>query len=309
MRDHILVVDDDHDLVTYLSVHLEQSGFTVSVAQDAAGTYASLLQDTPDLILLDTDMPGGGGFDVLRRVATDRDTASVPLIVITAEDRLDTRVHALRSGADDFVVKPFEPEELVARIGTVLRRARQLRDLSPLTGLPGNAGITAEIDRRLLAGGAVAVLHVDIGDFKAFNDSYGFLRGDGVIAFCVACLRGSAARIASSTTFLGHIGGDDFVAVIQPDEVDAYCSETIRLWDEGIGSFYDPEDAVRGWIETEDRRGELRRFGIATLSIGVAWNEHRPLASVWEASAIAAEMKEFAKRQPGSNYQIDRRLG
>lgn len=309
MRDRILVVDDDRDLVAYVRAHMRTSGFTVSVAPDAAQAYAAIERTPPGLILLDIDLPGGRGFEVLRRFAVDRSTSSIPVIVMTADGRIATRVRALRGGADDFVVKPFDPDELAARIMTVLRRAHQLRDLSPLTGLPGNAGITEEMGRRLDAGEKLAVIHVDIGDFKAFNDTYGFLRGDTVIQFCVECLRGAALTVGTGSLFLGHIGGDDFVAITTPEAAEPFCVETIRRWEEGIVGFYDPVDAERGWIEIEDRRGEMRRFGIATLSIGVASNEHRDLMSVWETSAIAAEMKEFSKRQPGSNFKIDRRRG
>jgi DNA-binding response OmpR family regulator len=309
MSQQILLVDDDRDLAAYLCARLEGAGFGVTVVGDAPGARGALDEDAYDLVVLDTAMPDGAGFDLLRRISTDRRTSSVPVIVVTAEARVENRIHALRIGADDFIAKPFDAEELLARIVTVLRRARQLRDLSPLTGLPGNAGIMAEIGDRLERNARLAVVHVDIANFKAFNDTYGFLRGDGVISFCVECLRVAAAGLDGSSTFLGHIGGDDFVAVVEPAEVPGFCGSAIRSWDEGIGRFYDDDAAEQGWIETEDRRGELRRYPIATLSMGVATNEHRELASVWEASAIAAEMKEYSKRRPGSNFQVDRRTG
>lgn len=307
MRQRILVVDDDPDLVTYLRSHLEQVGFGVTDVPDAASAFREVAGDLPDLILLDVAMPDGGGFALLQRLLMDRRTTTVPLIVLTAEGRLEDRVRALRLGADDYVVKPFEPAELAARIRTVLRRARQLRDLSPLTGLPGNVGITRELEARLASGEPLAVVHADIRHFKAFNDVYGFLRGDGVIAFCASCLRQAADEIADKNTFVGHVGGDDFVVITAAAAVEALCRRTIELWDGGIAGFYDPADAERGWVAIEDRQGQLQRYPPATLSLGVATTEHRSLSSAWEASAIAAEMKEHAKRVEGSSYQMDRR--
>ncbi len=191
---------------------------------------------------------------------------------------------------------------------TVLRRARQLRDLSPLTGLPGNAGITRELAARIAARRPLAVIHVDIDNFKSYNDTYGFLRGDGVITLCALCLQ-RAAAVTAGPAFIGHIGGDDFVVLLDPDDVARFCEHAIAEWDETIPDHYDTTDADRGFVVVADRQGATREAPLATLSMGVATNAVRRFSSEWEASAIAAEMKEFAKRQLGSNYQIDRRRG
>jgi PleD family two-component response regulator len=311
MEQHILVVDDDPDVVAYLRRNLERIGFVLDVASDAEQVARRLEEHTPDLILLDVMMPEGNGFGVLRRLAAGRDTSTIPVIVLTAAGRTTDRVRALRLGADDYVVKPFDVRELVARMRTVLRRARQLRELSPLTGLAGNAGITAEIAARIAAqaeSGAppFAVAHVDIDNFKSFNDRYGFMRGDGVIVLCARCLTDTAAE-RRRPVFVGHVGGDDFVVVLDHRDVDDFCKDALVAWDRAIPDLYEPEDLAAGGVEVEDRLGVVRRFPPATLSMGVATSVAQPFSSAWEASAIASEMKEHAKRVAGSTYQVDRR--
>lgn len=309
MRQRILVVDDDTELVAYVRHHLETAGFEVEDVVAAADAWKAIQRSLPDLVLLDIDVPEGDGLTLLRGIASDRVTAAVPVIVVTAGRRSRDRVRALRLGADDYVSKPFDVEELAARVRTVLRRARQLRDLSPLTGLPGNAGITRELAARIGAGRPLAVIHVDIDHFKSYNDTYGFLRGDGVINLCAFCLQRAATRTTAGETFIGHIGGDDFVVLLAPDEVGGFCEAVIALWDDLITERYDPVDAARGTVLVVDRDGTSRQVPLATLSMGVATSAHRRFSSEWEASAVAAEMKEHAKRHPGSNYQVDRRAG
>lgn len=301
------MVDDDRELVDYVRRHLRAAGFEVESVSDASETWKALQRSLPDLVLLDVDLPGGGGHALLRGLASDRTTAAVPVIVVTAGRRSQDRVRALRLGADDYVTKPFDVDELAARVRTVLRRTRQLRDLSPLTGLPGNAGITRELATRIKRRDPLAVVQVDIDNFKSFNDTYGFLRGDGVITFCGQCLLEASSLCVNGNAFIGHIGGDDFVALVHPGDVADFCEDALRRWDHGIATRYDPEDAERGFVVVADRRGTMEEFPLATLSMGVATNERRRFASEWEASAVAAEMKEHAKRHEGSNFKVDMR--
>ena len=306
MRQQILVIDPDHAVANRLVADLESVGFAASSVADATGALELVQHGAPDLVVMDTALPGGDGLALLRNLAAGRTTTATPVIVLTAISSVEDRVRALRAGADDFLHKPHQLEELIERIRTVLRRADQLRNLSPLTGLPGNAAIADELCKQIDSGETVAVAHVDITNFKTYNDAYGFLRGDRVITRCADCLRSAAAGAGSAGVFIGHIGGDDFVAIMPADDVDAFCRTLIDLWDGSIAGYYDPEDVSAG-ISVVDRHGELHRYPLASLAIGVATNRHRSFASEWEASAIAAEMKEYAKRQPGSNYQIDRR--
>ena len=159
----------------------------------------------------------------------------------------------------------------------------------------------------MTGGGEFAIVHADLDNFKSFNDHYGFMRGDSVIKYTAQVLLDSAEASGDPDVFVGHVGGDDFVAVINPTYVEEFCKSVVTTFDQGILDFYDTADALQGYIEVTDRKGERHAFPISSISMGVATNTKRPVKSEWEASAIASEMKEYAKRQPGSSFQIDRR--
>jgi DNA-binding response OmpR family regulator len=307
MSERILVVDDDPDILQFVRLNLELDGFVVELAGGGREALEKAAEAPPDLMLLDVMMPEIDGLTVLRRLRSDPTTANIPVIVLTARSLAEDRVKGLDLGADDYITKPFDLEELIARVRTVLRRSQQMRDLSPLTGLPGNFRITGRLEEYLDAGEMVAVVHADLDNFKAFNDHYGFLRGDTVIKFTARTLLSAAEAIKDPIGFVGHVGGDDFVAIVHADNAVPFCEDIIGRFDDGILDYYDTADALQGYIEVTDRRGERHAFPMCSLSMGVATSEHRRLTSEWEASSIASEMKEVAKRRPGTNYQIDRR--
>lgn len=305
--ERILVVDDDPDILQFVRLNLELDGFAVDLAGGGEEALAKAGSAPPDLMLLDVMMPEIDGLTVLRRLRSDPATANIPVIILTARSLAEDRVRGLDLGADDYITKPFDLEELIARVRTVLRRSQQMRDLSPLTGLPGNFRISAKLEECLENGEMIALVHADLDNFKAFNDHYGFLRGDSVIKFTAETLLAASDAVHDPIGFVGHVGGDDFVAIVTADNVKLFCDEVVTRFDDRILDHYDTADALQGYIEVTDRRGERHAFPICSLSMGVATSEHRRLASGAEASAVASEMKEVAKRTQGTNYQIDRR--
>jgi diguanylate cyclase (GGDEF)-like protein len=224
--------------------------------------------------------------------------------MLTAKSLSADKIVGLTAGADDYVLKPFDPMELVARVRSTLRRSREMRAISPLTGLPGNVQIEDEIRHRHAAGEPIAVCYADLDNFKGYNDRYGFLQGDRAIVYTADMLREVAGSFPGS--FLGHIGGDDFILVVQAEEAESACQKAIELFDSGVTALYEPEDAERGYVMVEDRRGRLMRYPILTLSVGVGLNEEG-IRDYREIVDAATEMKSFAKRQAGSVYAIDRR--
>jgi diguanylate cyclase (GGDEF)-like protein len=303
----VLIADDDPDIVQFVRVNLELEGFEVETAGDGREAVEKVLETSPDLVLLDIMMPEMDGITALRRLRAHPGAANTSVILLTAKALPEDRVKGLELGADDYVTKPFDVTELMARIKAVLRRTQAMRDVSPLTGLPGNFQIAGELERRIEIGDAFALVQADLDNFKAFNDHYGFMRGDQVITFSAEALLNARSDIGDTTTFVGHIGGDDFVAILEPGIAEQYCKTAISKFDDGILDFYDTADALRGYIEVADRQGERHAFPIVSISLGVTSNLTRVITSQWEASAIAVEMKEYAKRQPGSSYKIDRR--
>lgn len=309
MSERVLVADDDPDILAVVKVNFELEGFDVDTAVDGEDALQKATANPPNVIVLDIMMPRMDGLTALHRLRGQAATANVPIILLTARGLPEDRVRGLELGADDYITKPFDINELVARVSAVIRRTQAARDLSPLTGLPGNFRITAEIEERIADKESFALVHADLDNFKAFNDHYGFMRGDEVIRFCASCLGSAAQGLGIEDPFVGHIGGDDFVAIIPAGIAEAYCKEVIERFDDGILDLYDTADALRGYIEVIDRRGERYAFPVVSLTLGVASTEVREINTQWEASAIAVEMKEFAKKQPGSTYRIDRRLG
>ena len=309
MSERVLIADDDPDILTVVQVNLEMDGFEVDTAVDGEDALQKATSNPPDAVVLDIMMPRMDGLTALHRLRSQASTANIPVVLLTARGLPEDRVRGLELGADDYITKPFDINELVARIRAVLRRTQAARDLSPLTGLPGNFKITAEVEERIVEGRPFALVHGDLDNFKAFNDHYGFMRGDEVIRLCAKCFLEGAETLAIKDVFVGHIGGDDFVAVIPPEISESFCKEVIERFDDAILDLYDTADALRGYIDVIDRRGERFAFPVVSLSVGVASTDMRDITTQWEASAIAVEMKEFAKKQPGSAYRIDRRTG
>ena len=307
MSERVLVADDDPDILTVVKINLELDGFDVDTAVDGEDALQTATSTPPDVIVLDIMMPRMDGLTALHRLRSQASTANIPIILLTARGLPEDRVRGLELGADDYITKPFDITELAARVRAVLRRTQSARDLSPLTGLPGNFKITAEVEDCIREGRDFALVHGDLDNFKAFNDHYGFMRGDEVIRFCASCFNGAVESLGISGAFIGHIGGDDFVSIIPPDNSEQFCKEVIERFDDGILDLYDTADALRGYIEVIDRRGERYAFPVVSLSLGVASTDVREINTQWEASAIAVEMKEFAKKQAGSTYRIDRR--
>jgi diguanylate cyclase (GGDEF)-like protein len=307
MSERVLVADDDPDILTVVKVNLELDGFELDTAVDGEDALHKATSNPPNVIILDIMMPRMDGLTALHRLRSQAATASIPIILLTARGLPEDRVRGLELGADDYITKPFDITELAARVRAVLRRTQAARDLSPLTGLPGNFKITAEIEISIQENRDFALVHGDLDNFKAFNDHYGFMRGDEVIRFCGSCFTDASANLGIESAFVGHIGGDDFVAMIPPAVAESFCKEVIERFDDGILDLYDTADALRGYIEVIDRRGERYAFPVVSLSLGVASTDVREIGTQWEASAIAVEMKEFAKKQPGSTYRIDRR--
>jgi diguanylate cyclase (GGDEF)-like protein len=303
----LLVVDDDPFIARLLEIELRAAGYDVRVAADGALALDAARERCPDLVLADVMMPNMDGFELTRRLRQDPRTATVSVIMLTARGLSADKLEGFAIGADDYIVKPFDTPELLARIRGVLRRSRDTRTQSPLTGLPGNVRIEEEIDARVERTEPFAILYADLDHFKAYNDHYGFMRGDEVIQ-TTARLIGDVARGASEgSAFVGHVGGDDFVVVVMPEQAERVAGALVAAFDEAAPGFYDDADRERGFIEVTNRRGELQRFGMLTLSIGIASTANRSFQHYAEAVAVATEMKQYTKESQRSSWAIDRR--
>jgi diguanylate cyclase (GGDEF)-like protein len=304
----VLVVDDDRDIATFIEMNLRIEGFDVRVAHDGIEALEMINLELPDLALVDVMMPRLDGIEVVRRLRSTAATTSLPVIMLTAKSLPSDKVVGLSAGADDYLVKPFDTLELVARVRSTLRRNADMRAVSPLTGLPGNHRINEEIELRAGSTAGFAVCHVDLDNFKAFNDRYGWLRGDDVIGLLAATLKYAGAEAGLPAPFVGHVGGDDFVVICTPEQVDQFCRTTVERFDAGVKSLHEADDVDRGYLLVLDRQGHERQYPLASVSIGVATTERRRYTDHREVVAVANEMKTVAKSRAGSAIAIDRRI-
>ena len=303
----ILLAEDDDDVGRYVELSLAVEGFEIHRARDGSAAVSKAVEVQPDLVLLDIGMPGMDGLSVCEELRRDPRTSATPIIMLTARVQQFDKITGLHAGADDYVTKPFDPAELVARIEAALRRTRQLRDVSPLTGLPGNIAIFRHLELLLASDIPFALMHADLDNFKAFNDRYGFAAGDEVIKATAAVLTGALEALPRQPSFAGHVGGDDFVLVAPADGVEEFAEQIVRRFDDVIPAYYDEGDRGRGGIDVVSRRGELRHYPMMTISLGVVLSTNRQFVSPAEMASMAAEMKNVAKRKTASAWSVNRR--
>jgi len=309
----VLVIDDDPMILKMVKTVLENSslGFEVLFTDKGKQGIEIAKSEIPDLILLDLMMPEMDGIEVCEHLRASRLTYLIPIIMLTASASSIHRLDALRTGVDEYLSKPFDPEELEARIVGLIRRFRLTRASNPLTGLPGNLAIEQEMHRRLSRDEQLACCYFDLDNFKAYNDYYGFEKGDECIRWVAQLLVEACERLGLEDDFVGHIGGDDFIYITRPEHFEPLCKHFCEVFDGQVGMLYNEVDRNRGYIEVTNRRDEMQRFPLMTMSIGVATNERRTLSSPLQVAEIASELKRAAKQrhEKGSQYIVDRRSG
>jgi PleD family two-component response regulator len=308
-RPTVLIVDDDAILRQIIGTNLQLGGFDVFSAPDGPTALALLDDHLPDVVVLDAVMPLMDGYATLGRIRRHATASHVPVIVLTAGgnggDVLGP-VKILEAGADDFIAKPFSPQEMLARVRAKVRRANVDSSLQPLTRLPGNIAIEHEMRRRFETRAPWAVIYADLDNFKAFNDHYGFVRGDDAIRLVASTMSDSIKRLGDESDFLGHIGGDDFIIVAHPARAEQLANAVADAFDTDVLALYEPADRNRGWIAAKDRRGNPVRYPLMSLSMAIVTQSSR-ITSYQSIGEVAAELKSFAKRQPGSFIATDKR--
>ena len=227
--------------------------------------------------------------------------------MLTGKGEVKDRIDGIEAGVDDYMVKPFSPDELLARIKMILRRTFRSLDANPLTHLPGNTSIMEEFQRRMSSGIPFAIGYADLDKFKAYNDIYGFEKGDLIIKETARILVKSVRDIGGTNTFIGHIGGDDFVFVAEDHLADEICQNIIENFDKKVPSLYTQEDFNRGHIMAKDRQGNEQKFGLLSISIGIVSTKRQNITHVAQIGEIAAELKKYAKMTEGSCFVRDKR--
>ena len=301
------MVDDDEQVLRLVRRVLERAGFECVVVEDGLAAHKAAVEWRPNIILLDLMLGEITGDQILTAIRSDFRTRLIPVVFLTVRGSLKDKVEHLLAGADDYVTKPFIPEELVARLRAVISRSTTTRDLNPLTGMSGNSDILREMGRRLAESERFACLYPDIDAFKSYNDHYGFLRGDDVIKTLATIILEVLEENHSPRHFAGHVGGDDFVVLTDPSLAETIASEVTKRFDDAVPALYDTVDRDRGWIEFEERNGNTLRTPLVSVSIGIVIAEPGRYTSAAALASRAAEVKGVAKRMPGSKWVLDRR--
>ena len=306
-RKKILVVDDSTWFQETIKAVLNLAEFDVITASDGKEGLERVVKDSPDLVLLDCVMPRLDGYGVVTAMREDPILCNIPIIMLTGKDSEYDEIRGLELGIDDYIVKPFNPSVLIARVKAMLERKVQSISANPLTFLSGNVIIRSETEKRINSGIEFAMIYIDLNNFKSFNDKYGFQRGDEVIKNTAGVLIRSVRECGQKGDFIGHIGGDDFIILTTPDKYVGICERIIKLFDETITEFYDEEDRRLGYIESVDRINNVQKFPIMSISLAVVSTAHTKIVHYGQLSEIEAELKKLAKRSACSAYVVDRR--
>jgi len=292
---------------TYDSIRqvLSNKDYFVYDYSDAKATILHIYNEPPDIILVSTKTPGWEEF--VTSLKNDSVYKHLPLILITREEMLEYLLSIPDLLCDDFLLYPVRPEEVLLRVQIKESFAAESLDANPLTRLPGNYTIMENIQKTIEKKKYFSLCYLDLDNFKAFNDRYGFARGDEALRMTARILTNVVRKIGPMDSFVGHVGGDDFFFIVPSQKVKEYCEQIIQNFDMVIPTLINDEDRVRGYIESKDRKGVPQRFPLLSLSIAVIDLKITKIKHPGEASLIAGELKKEVKKLTGSNYMIDRR--
>ena len=306
MAQEIYVIDDDESSIPifkelfkndkefkFIGVKTEQIDIT--------------LKNIPFLIIINEDSIDRDIISLCKQIRTDEDNQITPIIVVSSNTDRYHKLEVLEQSVEYYIKKPVDTEYMYYTIKNLNRLLKMNRRISPLTGLPGNVQIHAELKKRITNNEEFSVLYLDLDNFKAYNDVYGFLKGDQIIEYTANTILKCIHQSFSENYFVGHIGGDDFIAIVPTLKVDDICQLIIANFDEGVAKFFTEEDLEKGYIEVANRKGIIEQFALTSISIGAVIADKNRFTNILEIGEIGAQVKHVAKSIIGSSYSIDRR--
>lgn len=301
LRKKILLIDDSSFFAKYIEGIITAADFDFIHASSGEEGLSMVKIEKPDLVLLDVIMPDMDGLEVCRILREAESNNLMPIIILTSSENEDDKLAGLELGADDYIKKPFNQRELLSRVRNTLKRIERNRSVNPLTGLSGNREIQTELISKIECKEPFCVIYADIDNFKAYNDVYGFSKGDMAIKITADILSDQVRAAGSRDDFIGHIGGDDFVIITRPENSDSICEGIISDFDRRIREAYTAEDLKNGRILSRDRKGEYVEYPIMAISLAVIDNEKCCINDYNQISETAAELKSKAKSVVGSS--------
>ena len=307
MFQEIYVIDEKEELVNELKeIFKEQENLKFKrITKDE---IQLVFRNLPQLIIINDDDTNIDTIELCTKIRQNEENNIIPIIVLSSNEDKKFKIELAKNYVEYYIAKSMGQEYLYYRIRNIFRLLVVNRTISPLTGLPGNTQIQTELKRRMLRGERFVVLYLDLDNFKAYNDVYGFLKGDEIIKFTARTILKNVNNNAKTDLFVGHIGGDDFVTILGDEiEYEKICQDIISEFDSGVKYFFTEEDYKRGYLKIQNRKGKMEHFPITSISIGVVVADPDRFTNVLEIGEVGAQVKHIAKKYKGSCYATDRR--
>jgi len=306
-RQRFFLVSADAKKVVFFQELWPEQEVEWTIFQRGPMAVEQVFNAPPDLLLVDAELPQLSGTALVNMVKSENVYRQLPAVLCLGPEQLTAEMDFAGVEVDDFLLYPLSPVEARARLTLAVHRASRELDANPLTKLPGNTSIIHRIQDLIDRQEPFALAYVDLDHFKSFNDKYGFSRGDEVLMMSARVIVNIIRGFPGKLSFVGHVGGDDFVFILPADVMETACQRIVESFDGIVPHFYDQEDRDRGFILSTDRKGHMQQFPMMTISIAVLFNTDGRLRHFGEASQIAMNLKKKAKAQPGSCYVLDRR--
>ncbi len=310
MHMKILTVTDDVNLRNVLEFCLDGWGYEASFfSSEESKDIANISRLAPDVIVIDLGSAGEDKLEICDLLKDNFATSYLPIITLINKRHLRGQLLDLRQGVDDYLIKPPDPLDLKVRIEMAVKRSQHSFYANPLTGLPGGIVIEETIKAKLKSKDPFVVGHVDIDNFKSFNDKYGYLKGDRILMQTAYMLNNAVRSAGNTSDLVGHIGGDDFVIITTPDKYKKICENFICMFDTIAPFHYKEEDRKNGYIASKGRTNTVRNIPLMSVTIAlVIKNNQEELKTSIELNERIAEVKQYLKTMPGSKYMADRRI-
>lgn len=268
-----IIDDDDSSIVIFRELFKNDKDYKFISVKSKEIDIA--LKNIPSLIIINEDAIDRDAVELCKQIRRDEDNAITPVIVVSSNGDKEHRMNILRESIEYYIKKPVDEGYLYYTVKNINNLLSTNRRISPLTGLPGNVQIHAELKKRLAKNESFAVLYFDLDNFKAYNDVYGFLKGDQIIEFTAEIIVEEIHVNVEEQAFVGHIGGDDFIAIIPSKNCERICQSIIAHFDAYVGKFFTDDDLEKGYIEVANRKGIIEQFPLTSLSIGVVVADSR----------------------------------
>ena len=306
MIQEIYIIDDDEtSVLVFRELFKNDTEYKfISVKSEQIDVA---LRNIPTIIIINEDAIDVDTVELCKKIRNDDDNSITPVIVVSSNSDKEHRIEILKESVEYYIKKPVNAQYLYYTIKNLGRLLSINRRISPLTGLPGNVQIHAELKKRISNRENFSVLYLDLDNFKAYNDVYCFLKGDEIIKYTADTIVRCVHNYIHEGAFVGHIGGDDFIAIVPILNCDEICKNIIASFDAHVTKFFTEEDVEKGYIEVANRKGIIEQFPLTSISIGVVEADVGRFANMLEIGEVGAQVKHNAKSVMGSSYFIDRR--